>query len=85
MEFAVNPEARRYINRAVRSGRFKSPSEAINLALRRLEDDDKNFQWLKREIQKGLECVDRGEVTDWDVEKEKARLLRRVARQRRRA
>jgi putative addiction module CopG family antidote len=85
MEITVKPKLKRYVNNKIRSGDFRSPSDVVNFALIRLQQDEKDVHWLKEELKKGIRSLDRGEGMPWDVEKEKARLLRRVARQRRKA
>ena len=82
MEIAMKPQLQRYVVSKIRSGQFKSHSDVVNFALDRLKRDEKDLMWLKREVQKGLDSVDRGDVTPWNVEEEKARLLRRIARKR---
>jgi len=85
MNIAVKPVLQRYVTRKVRSGRFQSPSDVVNHALARLKKDDQDFEWLKRELGKACESLDRGEGVPWNVEVEKARLLKRVGRQRKSA
>jgi Arc/MetJ-type ribon-helix-helix transcriptional regulator len=57
----------------------------VNFAIDQLQKDERDLDWLKRELRKAAEALERGEGTPWDVEEEKARLLRRVARQRKSA
>jgi len=85
MEIAIQPQLRRYLARKVRSGHFKSASHLVNFALHRLQKDEQDLAWLKRELQKGIDSLDRGEVIAWDVEEAKAKLLKSVARQRRKS
>ena len=85
MDIVLDPQHRRYLTSKVRSGQFKSASDVVKHALELLKQDERDAAWLKRELQKGLDALDRGEVSDWNLDEEKARLLRRVQRQRRRA
>ena len=85
MEITIEAQHRRYLTHKVRTGEFGSPSDVVNFALNRLQKDERDIAWLKRELQKGIDSLERGEVTPWNVEEEKARLLRRLKRQRRKA
>ena len=82
MDIPIDPQRRRYVASKVRSGRFKSASDVIKFALDQMRQDERDLGKLKREIQKGIDALDRGEGTPWDVDAEKARFLRRVARKR---
>ena len=82
MEITIDPKNRRYLTSKVRSGQFKSASEVVKYALNRLKRDERDLAALKREIQKGIDSLERGEATPWDVEEAKARLLRRYRRHR---
>ena len=81
MGIAIDPGQQRYLKNKIRSGQFKSASDVVNFALDRLKQDERDAAWLKRELQKGIDSLDRGEGTRWNFEEEKARLLRRVRRQ----
>ena len=85
MDITVDDEHRRYLRSKVRSGKFRSPSDVVSFALDYLRKDERDITWLKRELQEGIDSADRGETTPWDVEEEKARLLRRVKRSRKKA
>ena len=83
MEVAIDTQRRRFLARKVRSGQFRSPSEVVNFALGRLEKDERDLAWLEREVKKGLDSLERGDVTPWDLAQAKARLLHRVKHRRR--
>jgi antitoxin ParD1/3/4 len=82
MTITLKPEMKKFIEKQVRSGRFKSPDAAVTHALKRLRNDEQKLAWLRKEIQKGIDSLDRGEGTPWDVNEAKARLLRRLKRSR---
>lgn len=84
MDVSINSQYRRYLDRKVKSGEFKSPGDVIGFALERLRKDEKDLAWLSAEIDKGLASADRGDLVEWDLETTKARLLRSVARRQRR-
>jgi putative addiction module CopG family antidote len=50
MEIKVPPQRRRYLNRMVQSGQFRSESDVVDFALRRLKQDSRDAAWLKREL-----------------------------------
>jgi putative addiction module CopG family antidote len=80
MKIEVDTRGRRYLASKVRSGQFKSPSEVVNFALNRLRNDERELSDLRREIQKGIDSLDRGEGIVWNVDEEKSRLLKRLKR-----
>jgi putative addiction module CopG family antidote len=84
VEIAIDPQHRRYLNSKVRSGHFKSPSDVVKHALERLKEDERDAEWLKREFKEGLDALDRGDVSDWNLEAQKARLVRRIQRNQKR-
>jgi hypothetical protein len=52
--------------------------------LERLKEDERDAEWLKREFKEGLDALDRGDVSDWNLEAQKARLVRRIQRNQKR-
>lgn len=80
MEITLRPKLKQCLARRVHNGHFKSPSDVVNFALNKLQKDEEDLQWLQHEIQKGTDSLDRGAGIRWDVEEQKATLLRRVAR-----
>jgi Arc/MetJ-type ribon-helix-helix transcriptional regulator len=85
MNIMVNGKRQKYLPRKVRSGQFKSPSDVVNFALDQLQKDEKDLAWLKRELQKGIDEMDRGESAVWNVEETKAKLIAQLSRQRKSA
>jgi antitoxin ParD1/3/4 len=55
MNVSLTPELEAFVDRAVKSGRYGSASEAVREGLRLLEEREAKFQRLKREIEIGLE------------------------------
>jgi putative addiction module CopG family antidote len=71
MNVTLRPEVARFIEEQVRTGRFRSPDDAINAAVARLqaeealladEVDDADLA----AIREGLEQLDRGEGRPWE-------------------
>jgi putative addiction module CopG family antidote len=84
MDIAISRELLSYIRKKTRSGEFDTPSDVVNFALRRLKEREKKLAWLRAELQKGLDSLERGEGSLWNVEETKARLLQRYEQQQQR-
>ena len=67
-----------YVAEQVKSGRFASPAEVIADALGLQRDDYRKLQALRREIQKGIDSAEAGDVSyataDEIIAKAKARM-----------
>ena len=78
LNVSLTPHLEEFIHQTVSSGRFQSASELVRTALRLLEEREQErlarLQWLRGEIQKGL---DSGPATPLDVEE-----IKRLGRQR---
>ena len=81
MDVTIAPDVQSYIEEKVRSGQFKTAAEVIEYAVDRLREREEQKAWLRGELQKGIESLERGEGAEWDVEATKARLLQRHLRQ----
>ena len=83
MDVTLTPELEHLIQDKVASGLYASESEVIRAALRLLKDRDDlkllAVEDLRREIQKGLDQLDRGESGLLDAEYIKAEGRRRLA------
>lgn len=71
MEITLTPELEKFINRKIKSGKFRSPSEAVNELLRHsfeAEEADRNAKRedLRREIQKGIDAIREGNFKSYD-------------------
>ena len=70
------------LRRRLGSGRYRSCQDVFNAFVTALEQqeeyEDKNFDWLRREIQIGIDQVERGQVVDGETAF--ARLRERLAR-----
>lgn len=76
MDVTLPPELERLIHDKVSSGLYASQDEVIREALRLLKDRDDlrllAVEDLRREVQKGLDQLDRGESVLFDPERIKA-------------
>ena len=85
MHVSLPPELEQFVEERVKTGQNASIDDVVEESLRLLRDfplwtDDD----LRREINVGLEQLDRGEGKSWNVEETKTEVLRRhAARQRR--
>lgn len=70
MNVSLSPELEQLIEAKVKSGMYNSASEVIRAGLRLLQEQDElrqiRLRELKREVQKGLDEIERGEVVDGD-------------------
>jgi len=86
MNVSLTPELERLIQEKVESGMYHSASEVVREALRLLKERDElqriRLEELRREIQIGLDQLDRGEVAPLDIEAVKAEGRRRLAQAR---
>lgn len=70
MNISLTPELEELVNEKVRSGMYHSASEVIREGLRLLREQDAlrelRFQELRKEIARGIEQADRGELVEGD-------------------
>jgi antitoxin ParD1/3/4 len=86
MDISLTPELERFVEEKVAAGQFSSSSEVIVGALTLLKESEvltpEALEELRRDIQIGLDQLDRGLGARWDAEATKARVRERVARAR---
>jgi antitoxin ParD1/3/4 len=74
----IPAEWEEYVAEQVKSGRFASPDEVIADALGLQRDDYRKLQALRREVQKGIDSAEAGDVSyataDEIIAKAKARM-----------
>lgn len=70
MNVSLSPELEHLVEEKVKSGMYNSASEVIRAGLRLLQEQDElrqiRLRELKREVQQGLDEIERGEVVDGD-------------------
>ena len=68
MDISVTPEMESFVSAAVRSGRFRSPAEVIEEALRLLEEHERQRVVLRtqfnEELGRRITSLERGENVD---------------------
>ena len=89
MNISLTPEIEKVISDKVSSGRYHSASEVVREALRLLEQQDEVYkarlEQLRKELDVGIEQLDRGErvpFTSATVKRIKSRGRKRLAAQR---
>lgn len=81
MELPLHPEDRRYIESQIAQGNFRSVEDLLAnaiSALRGLEFSPEHEEYLRREVQKGIDEADRGDVEPWNVDAFKRKLDQRL-------
>jgi len=78
MIVTLPPQLENFVNERVRSGAFKTESDVIAEALRALQDREAEIaevrEWLRKELQIGIDQIRRGECIDGEVAMERLRL-----------
>jgi antitoxin ParD1/3/4 len=82
MNVSLTPELERLVQRKVKSGEYQTASEVIREGLRLLKERDRT-EWLRAEIQKGIDAIERGDYKDYD-EKTSRVLAEQIKREGRR-
>ncbi len=84
MKIDLPPEVARFVKKKVDSGEYASAKEFIAHAVRVYKNVEK---WLpsaeddlRREIQLGLDDIEAGRVSEWNVQEMKDRLRQRLKR-----
>jgi antitoxin ParD1/3/4 len=72
MEVKLTPKVESILRKKVASGQFASLEEAANemlaLAIEQEKLTDEDIVDLRREVQRGIEQADRGEIAEFDAE-----------------
>ncbi|MDB5347197.1 MAG: hypothetical protein JWP89_5574 [Schlesneria sp.] len=77
----IPPELEAFIRDEVASGKYASADEAISEAVRLLREREIELSSLRREIQIGIDAIDRGELTEISTDEDRQRLLDDIQRQ----
>ena len=84
MNVSLTPELEQFVQSKVESGLYYSASEVIREGLRMLQEREMlkqiQIEELRKEIQKGIEQADRGELVDGEAVFEKIRAKSRTRR-----
>jgi antitoxin ParD1/3/4 len=86
MNVSLTPELEAMVNEKVQSGLYNSASEVVREALRLLKEQDDlrrmRLEELRRDIQKGIDSLERGEGIKYSSGAELAEGIERHGRQR---
>ena len=84
MNVSLTPELEQFVQNKVESGMYYSASEVIREGLRMLQEKEMlkqiKIEELRKEIQKGIEQADRGELVDGEEVFENIRAKSRTRR-----
>ncbi|MGH9395664.1 MAG: type II toxin-antitoxin system ParD family antitoxin [Terriglobia bacterium] len=84
MNVSLTPQLQKLIGEKVRTGRYNTASEVVREGLRLLEERDKQralqMQRFRKEIQVGLDQVERGQASPLDIKKIKSEGRKRLDR-----
>ncbi|MCY2951524.1 MAG: type II toxin-antitoxin system ParD family antitoxin [Planctomycetota bacterium] len=75
MTITLGSDLQAIIEELVRDGRYESPEAAVADGIRILKQYYIKLEWLRRELQIGLDELDRGDVGDWDPDEMKGRIM----------
>lgn len=77
MNVSLTPQLESYVKQKVAAGMYNSASEVMREALRLLEEHDAlkdmKLSALRRDLQEGIDELDRGEGTELDMDEIKAK------------
>jgi putative addiction module CopG family antidote len=70
--FTLRPDQAEFVRRAVDEGRFPTPSDVVNEALRQMEEAEQfhpaelglTVEEIRRQIEEGAKQIERGELLD---------------------
>jgi putative addiction module CopG family antidote len=66
MTVEIPAEHQQFVKAAIASGRFESEAQVIGEALRLLEERGRQADYLRREMQVGLDDLERGDYVEHD-------------------
>jgi antitoxin ParD1/3/4 len=66
MNIALTPDSEQYLREQLASGKYPSAEDVIAEALRRMRDDDRKMDDLRRDIAIGIEEADRGLTSEFN-------------------
>jgi len=72
MTVEIPPEYRQFVEAVIARGGFQSEVEVVSEALHLLEERDRHMDALRRDIQVGLDDLERGDYSEYDDDSLKA-------------
>jgi antitoxin ParD1/3/4 len=68
MNISLTPQLEKMVEKKVKSGMYHTASEVVREGLRLLKERDDEYERLKRDIQEGIDDIERGNYTEWDLD-----------------
>ena len=68
MDISISEQIQQLIKQKVESGHYSSPDEIMDTALRLLDERDKKLEALRKDVQVGLDQLERGEYVEYTDE-----------------
>jgi len=68
MNISLTPALEKLVDEKVASGMYQTASEVVREGLRLLKDRDEETARLKRDIQEGIDAIERGDYTEYDLD-----------------
>jgi antitoxin ParD1/3/4 len=66
MDISVTPETEKLVQEHLKTGRYSTPSAVVADAVRLLTEHERKLEQLRKEIQLGIDQIERGEHTEYD-------------------
>ncbi len=79
MNVSLTKTLEKYVQKLVKKGEYSTASEVVREALRMKIEYDRKLAWMRKEVQKGADQLDRGLGLEYDGEE-----IKRIGRQRQR-
>ena len=68
MNISLTPALEKMVDKKVKSGMYQTASEVVREGLRLLQERDREYERLKRDIQEGIDDIEQGNYTEWDLD-----------------
>lgn len=68
MNISLTKELEKFVHGKVKSGLYRSASEVVRECVRRFQQEDVELANLRREINKGLQDIKKGNIKELDME-----------------
>lgn len=78
MSPSLTADLRQYVEQKIKRGEYASEEDLYADAVRTMKEQEERIVWLRKEIQIGLDELERGEGAPWDLQETKKRLSERL-------
>jgi antitoxin ParD1/3/4 len=66
MNVSLTPQLERMIAKKVKGGQYQTASEVVREGLRLLRERDEELDWVRAQVQIGIDEIERGEYEEYD-------------------